>query len=290
MMHAQMIVFAIAVAYLSRWVNQRWPRDLSSDTVGWARTLSAFIAPPLFLLMTAVAIVAMGPFSMVPIEGWLSYGISLAFVLGAVGCWGYLVCISAIAHHQLSRHPQQTISTAMQTVNARVVNSDVVFSAQVGVWPSELVITQGLIDRLDDAHLDAVLAHELGHARYKDTFWFFFLGGLRRVTGWLPYTESLWQDLLLLRELRADEWATRSVDKLVLAEALVSVISAPLTLSQSVYAGFSCAAPRSRLSLRIDVLLAEDAATMRESAYFWADHWAVIALSLSPLLTVPFHH
>jgi len=290
MMHAQMIVFAIVVAALSRWANQRFPHDKSSGTVGWTRTLSAFIAPPLFLLMTAVAIVTMGPFSMVPIEGWLSYGVSLAFVVGAIGCWGYLAWLSVVAHRRISGYPRQTIATAMQTLSGRIVDTDAVFSAQVGVWPSELVVTQGLLDCLDEEHLDAVLAHESGHAYYRDTFWFFFLGGLRRSTGWLPYTEPLWQDLLLLRELRADDWATRRVDKLVLAEALVSVISAPLMLNQSVYAGFSCAAPRSRLSLRIDALLAEDAVGAEPTSDLWADHWFAIALSLTPLLTVPFHH
>ena len=107
------------------------------------------------------------------------------------------------------------------------------FSAQVGLWSSglwssELVVSQGLLDHLDDEHLDAVLAHEAGHDYYRDTF----LVLLARVTKAVnllapPISESLWQELLLLREMRADRWAARSVDTLVLAESLMSVMDCP---------------------------------------------------------------
>lgn len=290
MMHAQMIVIAVAIAYFSRIAYYWLPNSSQVMTTRWTRVLSAFVAPPLFLLMTAVAIVVMGPVSMVPVEGWVSYGVSLLFVISTLACWGYLGWGSWQLRKQLDRSPQRSISTALQTITGRVIATDVVFSAQMGIWPAELVVTQGLLDYLDEEHLDAVLAHESGHAHYKDTFWFFWLGGLRRVTGWLPHTETLWQELLFLREVRADDWAVRSVDRLTLAEALMSVITAPLPLSESLYAGFSCAAPRSRLSQRIDALLAEEATVMRPSSYFWTHHWMMIALSLSPLLTVPFHH
>ena len=134
----------------------------------------------------------------------------------------------------------------------RVVETAAVFSAQVGLWRSELVVSQGLLEHLNAEHLEAVLAHESGHAHYRDTFWFFWLGGLRRLTGWLPQSETLWQELLLLREVRADEWAARRVDSLVLAESLMSVITAPLLSTEAICASFSCAAPRSRLAQRVD--------------------------------------
>ena len=167
-----------------------------------------------------------------------------------------------------------------------------VFSAQVGLWSSQLIVSRGLLAHLDSEHLAAVLAHEAGHQHYRDTFWFFWLGGLRRLTCWLPYSENLWQDLLLLREIRADRWAARSVDTLVLAESLMSVITAPLA-PESVCAGFSCAAPRSRLAQRIDALLEIDstAATSSVGSFKvmpW--QWVAISFTLAPLLTIPFHY
>jgi len=74
------------------------------------------------------------------------------------------------------------------------------------------------LDTLDNAHLDAVIAHEQAHF-YWDTFWFFWLG-------WVLHchccnTESLWQELLILREVRADHWAAQQVDPLLLAESLL---------------------------------------------------------------------
>ena len=149
-----------------------------------------------------------------------------------------------------------------------------------------------MLDHLDSDHLAAVLAHEAGHGHYRDTFWFFWLGGLRRLTIWLPNTEALWQELLLLREIRADRWAARSVDTLVLAESLMSVITAPLMAPESVCASFSCAAPRSRLAQRIDALLEADTLTASGISMFkilpW--QWAAIAFALTPLLTIPFHY
>ena len=131
----------------------------------------------------------------------------------------------------------------------------------------------------------AVITHEKAHAYYHDTFWFFWLGWLKRISFWLPYTESLWQELLLLREIRADGWATQWVEKLTLAESLVQVIASPL--SPVTAANFSCMAPASRLNRRIDALL-------QVKDYGFTPRWAVvlggIAVSLIPLSSIPFHY
>lgn len=107
-----------------------------------------------------------------------------------------------------------------------------------------------------------------------------------RLTSWLPYTEKLWQELMLLREIRADRWAVRSVDALVLAESLLSVIQAPLTTTEAICPGFSWPTPQSRLNQRVDALLAEDTKSLR----ILPEHWLAVSLSLTPLLTIPFHH
>lgn len=290
MMHWHMIEIAVVVAVLGRLLYRQISVSRCWQT-RWHLALTAFVVPPLLLVATAVSILVMGvggmPHSW---EGPLSYGLSLAFVLGASMLWLHLSWLTRNTLREVQRSPKAFIETPQVCSVGRVMDVATVFSAQVGVWSSELVVSRGLLEHLDEEHLEAVLAHEMGHAHYQDTFWFFWLGGLRRLTVWLPFTEMLWQELLLLREMRADSWAVRKVDSLVLAESLLSVITAPLMATESVCAGFSCAAPRSRLAQRIDALLVDDAVNGLVNTQWMLWQKIAIALALSPLLTIPFHH
>lgn len=272
--HLSMIVGAIALAVGLRHLWQ---------TTRPATVLSFFLVPPLLLLMTAIAIVVMGPHGhMVShLEGWFCYGLAWSFIVAAIVIWGHLAGQTWQARQRAGICQQQRV----HGYTASIVDSAQLFSAQVGLWQPHLIVSQGLIDRLSAAKLTAVLTHEAAHVHYRDTFWFFWLAGLRRLTVWLPYSETLWQELLLLRELRADRWATQFVDRLVLAEALVEVIAAPLAADTC--AAFSCAVP-SRLSRRIDALLVEPTAAPQFDP--GPLQWTEMCLSLAPLLTIPFHH
>lgn len=303
MMHLHLLGIAAAVSISIRFIaklTDRSNQPVAQPSLSWQRrwrqALIAFVVPPLLLLTSAVAVVTMGYSTTHPWDGQLSYAISFAFVLAAIAVWTYLSWIAFRTRREMQQHPQVLIQTgqgaSQRQVMSRILEVPAVFSAQVGFWPSELVVSQGLLTYLDDEHLAAVLAHEAGHGHYRDTFWFFWLGGLLRLTKWLPYSESLWQELLLLREIRADRWAARSVDTLVLAESLMSVMTAPL-VAESVCAAFSCVAPRSWLAQRIDALLCEDAPLVGESAGAFRIlpwQWMAIAFALTPLLTIPFHY
>lgn len=151
------------------------------------------------------------------------------------------------------------------------------------------MVSQGLMESLTDAQLQAVLVHEMGHYAYRDTFWFFWLGWLRRLTTWLPNTQALWEELLLLREIRADQWAAQQVDQLVLAESLVQVAKAPLMQTCSLAAAFSCQAVGDRMQERIDALLSEPSEfDWQHPISLWT--WCWLAWIVLPLLAVPFHH
>ncbi|WP_228024644.1 M56 family metallopeptidase [cf. Phormidesmis sp. LEGE 11477] len=294
-MHLQMIglsiVIAIAARVLSQFIAspaQRLAhRPAHQWSARWTRALAAFVAPPLLLLTTAIAIVVMGFSSSRHLDGQLSYLISFGFILSALALWAKLSWLSLqMRRHAVHNYPIHTIQTADGIATSRCIDSAVVYCARVGLWSSELVLSQGLLDCLDEEHLHAVVAHEAGHAHYRDTFWFLWLGGLRRLTRWLPYTEALWQELMLLREIRADRWAAKSVDALVLAESLLSVIQAPLTTTEEICPGFSWPTPQSRLNQRVDALLGEDVKSLR----LLPEHWLAVSLSLTPLLTIPFHY
>jgi Zn-dependent protease with chaperone function len=174
----------------------------------------------------------------------------------------------------------------LKGTSARLLPTSIPFVARVGFWRSELVVSQGVLDALDADHLEAVLTHEQAHHYYRDTFWFFWLGWLRRLTFWLPQTEILWQELLLLREHRADCWAAQSVDTLLLAESLVQMVSAPTLYSEIASVAFSNALPHNRLEERIEVLLSQPKPLQQTGLWIWA--WLVSGFL--PLLVVPFHY
>lgn len=253
----------------------------------WAYTLSCFLFAPLLLLMTAIAIVCMGPSGQMVMhwEGWLSYGLAIAFLVWA-GIRGLHL---AWTGHQTTRHLHRHSVIQLQEQPVRLLDTPELYSAQIGFWRSRLVISQGLLSTLQPSHIQAVLAHEYAHAHYHDTFWFFWLGCLRRITPWLPHTEELWQELLTLRELRADRHAAQTVDPLVLAEALLLVVSAPLGqlqhLQPELCAAFSWAVSRDRLTERIDSLLA--APEQPPTTTWWPLSW--LAIVCLPLVAIPFH-
>jgi hypothetical protein len=226
-------------------------------------------------------------------EGSLGYAIAIGFLLYAIGQGLWLAGQAARTLH----HLQTTTEIDLNGTPARLLPTHHPYSARIGFWQPQLVISQGLLQVLDADQLNAVLIHEQAHALYHDTFWFFWLGWLRRLTPWLPRTEALWQDLLLLRELRADCHAAQQVDPLLLAEALFLVVSAPLQEllgSQSPAQPDICAPfawmqsepiAGDRLTQRIDSLLSADTTVAQTSSsrYLWLI-WACL-----PLLTIPLH-
>jgi len=279
-MHLLMILIALGLAGSLR---LGWSEPTGSWLERWQRALLFFLLPPLLLLMTGLAVVWMGPQGQMvwPGEGWFSYGLALVLL-----AWAGTLYLKLAWQGWLSLQRVQTYAQVdLDGKPGRVLDTTALFSAQIGFWQPELVVSRGLLQTLDQAHLDAVFAHEQGHYYYRDTFWFFWLGWVRAFTAWLPYTEALWQELLVLRELRADRWAVQQVDSLLLAESLLLVVRTPLVQSEIFGAAFSCAAPRSRLEERIEALIAPELPTQRPSLWFWA--W--ILLIFLPLISVPFH-
>lgn len=280
MIHLLMLVAALSLAWSLR---RGWFPTLENWNDRWRQSLVAFLLPPLLLLTTALALICMGPKGQMVLwwEGWGSYGLAIGFVTAAL----ILISKLAIAGWRSVRQVQQYQSIEVQGHCGRLIESPLPFIAQVGFWTPELVISQGLLKALDATHLEAVLVHEQAHFQHRDTFWFFWLGWLRRLTVWLPQTEALWQELLVLRELRADQFAAQTVDGLLLAEALLSVVSAPTLETEPGFAAFSATAVRDRLSERIEALLSEP---LPEPVLPWWT-WLWFGMGLLPLLVIPFH-
>ena len=277
-MHLTLILLAVVISGLARFSWRRaadW-RDR------WQQTLTAFLLPPLLLLMTAVAVLCMGTQGQMlglP-AGWIGYLLALSFLATAIGL---LMRLGWQGWRSLQQ--VQTYSNLEPEAIGYVLNTTHLFAAQIGFWNSRLVVSQGLLDRLAPEQLEAVLTHERAHAHYRDTFWFFWLGWLRHLTVWLPSTEALWQELLLLRELRADRWAAQAVDPLILAESLLLTVKEMPLNTADFCAAFSAATPLNRLEERIDALL------LSPEGIESGDRISLLGLwvTLMPLLTVLLH-
>lgn len=280
-MHLVMILIALAVAGIIRCSKTH---SQGSWEVRWRRSLFLFLFPPLLIVMTAIALLCMGPQGRMGgmYTGWLSYSLAL-IVLSIFSGLCLKLAYQGWRSLQSARHCP-LVNVAGRPI--RLLNTEALFAGQIGFWQPELVVSQGLLQTLSPDHVESVLAHEQGHYHYKDTFWFFWLGWIRTCTAWLPNTEPLWQELLVLRELRADSYAASQVDPLVLAESLLLVVSNGSVFAQS---EICCAAlgdaVGERLEQRIEALLTPPAATPEVEFPYWQTFFLVFL----PLLTVIFH-
>ena len=285
-MHFVMIASSLCLAW-----RLRYSWQTSSDKgwqMRWQKALVCFVLPPMLVTMTAVAVLCMGADGqMIGLEaGRLSYAIAIIFLIYGIFRSGQLAWSGWRSLQKLQKLVIDCqIVDSCGTDQARLLNMPMLFAAQIGFWRSHLFVSQGLLDTLDAQHLEAVLLHERAHAHYRDTFWFFWLGCLRQVMTWLPNTQALWEELLLLRELRADRWAAQHLDGLLLAESLLAMVSNNMTPVETFAAAFGSTNTSDRLEERINFLLAEPEPLPQFSwrSLFW------IGFSLLPLAALPLH-
>ncbi len=279
-MHLLMIFMSLIIAWRLRASSHPSP---GSWQIRWRRSLFLFLFPPLLLFMTATSVVCMGT------QGKMGgmYTDSLSYILALI----YLVFFALLCIY-LSWQGWNLIQSARECPQLNVADREVrllptaaLFAGQMGFWQPELVISQGLLQTLSPEHLESVLAHEQGHYHYRDTFWFFWLGWVRSATTWLPNTEPLWQELLVLRELRADSYALSYVDPLVLAESLLLVASNSTAPSEVCCAALGSSSGGDRLEQRITALLTPPEPISDPQILSW--HGFLFAFV--PLITVLFH-
>lgn len=285
-MHLMMMLLALGLAWLIRSLVP-YLGKFTGDK--WARSLFLLGFSPIIMGMTAISVICMGyQGQMLGIDaGWLSYTLATIWLVCGNLYLIKQIWLAYLSQKQIRQLPQRIVLGKI----VRILPTAFPYSAQIGFWRSQLVISQGLLDSLDEQHLEAVLAHEQAHAHYRDTFWFFWLNWLKVLTSWLPYTEALWQELLFLREIRADEKAKESVDSLVLAESLLQVVQqATNSSSGDITKGFSAAFNSNllahRLEERINNILDESNPNFQLPWYVWV----VVFCSLLPFLAIPLHY
>ncbi|HEY9907706.1 MAG TPA: M48 family metalloprotease [Thermosynechococcaceae cyanobacterium] len=279
-MHFLILLTTLGLAW---WVRWRWSGRLEDWNLRWQSALGAFLFAPTLIAASSIAVLCMGPHGQMVWhgEGWLSYGLALVFWVVAI----VLALKLTWNGCQTLRQTRKQVAIDLSGPTGRLLETSTLYSAQIGFWQPELVVSRGLLDTLSADQLEAVLVHEQAHLHYRDTFWFFWLGWLRRLTAWLPQTETLWQELLALRELRADRWAVQYVDSLLLAEALLLAVSQPIA-PEPFGAAFASLAPPDRLEQRIEALLLTEAEPVQPPSL---KSWIWLLLALSPLVAIPFH-
>lgn len=283
-MHLLMIGLALGIAIGLRWGT---PWVLATYPRRWSRTLFLFVFPPLLILTTIMAILLMGDRGQMlglP-SGHFSYGVAIA-----LGLWGAVCLVLQLRQVQrtlvaIEGYPQRHLGD----FSVRWLGVEFPYCAQVGFWRSQLMITQGLVDLLSAEQLDAVLAHEKAHEQNHDTFWFIWLNCLRMMSVGLPHTALLWQELLLLREMRADRQAAQTTDPLLLAESLVLIAQTihrvePFEFGAMVMVPFH-EAQAHRLSDRIEALLLAQETGNEGNRWFLL----LLILILIPLIMIPLH-
>lgn len=274
-----MIITAITIACYLRYSGNI---PAGSWHLRWHKTLFLFLFPPLLIFMTVTAVLCMGTQGKMGgmYTGSFSYLLALIFI-GFFNILGLKLAFQGWKSIKSARECPQ-ININGKTV--RLLTTKALFACQMGFWQPELVVSQGLLETLSPSHLESVLAHEQGHYLYRDTFWFFMLGWIRSSTAWLPNTENLWQELLMLRELRADSYAASQVDPLTLAESLLLVVKSQPPTSEVCCAALGSAGVE-RLEQRIDALLSTPQPTS-EPAF---QYLPIFLLAFLPLVTVVFH-
>jgi Zn-dependent protease with chaperone function len=290
-MHLVMILSILAIALGIR-SNINPPKANWRER--WQFALLRFLFPPLLLLTTAIALVLMGSQgTMMGLpSGWFSYGIGLGFCVYSIGVFVNIFWQSFQTIAQISALPWHQLGSQIGSQTIRLWNTEQIFAAQIGFWAPQLVVSSGLIQKFDQQHLEAVLKHEEAHLIYRDTFWFFCFGYFRQITFWLPQTEILWQELLLLREIRADRWASKSISSLVLAESLLWSVSSISGFSPAISTSMISATLgqfADRLEERIENLLAEPTVEDLDGIELSKFSLALLALTCFPFASIFLH-
>ncbi|MGH2725790.1 MAG: M56 family metallopeptidase [Actinomycetota bacterium] len=108
-----------------------------------------------------------------------------------------------------------------------VVDSPEAFSFAYGFISPRIAVSQGLIEALSTAELEAVLEHERYHVRTWDPAKVVLARAFPRATFYLPALRHLRRRYVAGRELAADRRAMRACGEPALAGALYKVIRGP---------------------------------------------------------------
>lgn len=96
-----------------------------------------------------------------------------------------------------------------------------------GLLRPKVVITAGLLARLDEEEQAAALLHEIEHARVREPLRCLLAGLAVNTFFWLPALRDLFERYILVKEVAADRFAAARTSRAALAGALCEVAGQP---------------------------------------------------------------
>ncbi|GFH34708.1 M56 family metallopeptidase [Streptomyces pacificus] len=218
-----------------------------SAAAAWQAVRGPVFAPAPSAVVEAYALGAGGPWSAV-----------LAVVLAGAGLWSGAMLTREIhrAHVRRKRRRAELLVRAPLLPGEDPGDDPVVVleGERPDAWwlpgaTPQLVVTTAALRRLKGRQLDAVLAHEQGHARARHDWLLHCSAALANGFPQVPVFAAFRDEMHRLVELAADDVASRRFGRLTIALALVE-----LNEHRGVFG--PCPAPDAQLRHRVDRLLA----------------------------------
>lgn len=167
---------------------------------------------------------------------WHVFALSAALLLGTHLIFTLLLTYARI-HRQRSRHRdllQLLSSPSPESADTVVINHPApVAYCLPGGARSVTVLSDGLVDLLEPAELEAVLLHEQTHLTQRHHLLLWAFAAWRAALPWLPTSQLAQSSVNELIEMLADDEALKSVEKGSLIQAIAIVAAGPGTAPAS---------------------------------------------------------
>lgn len=161
---------------------------------------------------------------------WHVFALSAALLLGTHLVFTLLLTYARI-HRQRRRHRdllRLLSSPSPEAAGTVVINHPApVAYCLPGGARSVTVLSDGLVDLLEPAELNAVLLHEQTHLTQRHHLLLWAFAAWRAALPWLPTSQLAQHAVNELIEMLADDEALKSVDKATLIQAIAIVASGP---------------------------------------------------------------
>lgn len=177
------------------------------------------------------------------------------------------------------------LCAAMQVKPPQIRRCDSAYpmACLLGILRPEILLSTWVLENLDDAEIEAVLAHELAHLKHCDNLLAWITAGLKEASFYLPIVGTAMAQFQRDRELYSDQLASRTTNKpAAMASALLKVwkqgqASARPFALQEVGAGFG---EDSALSLKTRIHHLLDTPTLQPTPVFSPSVWLALILAV----------
>jgi Zn-dependent protease with chaperone function len=205
----------------------------------------------------------------------LTLAADLFVVLGFLLASVTLRIVTARARH---RRLVDLLAVRTHRTGAAVLDHSGAVAYCIPGFRPRIVISAGAVALLDDAQLDAVVAHEQGHATERHGLVMLPLVGVSRVFAFVPYARLASQAVAGLLEMAADDYAVLRRGRGALLSALVSMATAgaPTHCSLALTGG--------SVARRVERLIADRRGSSRVACAAVGTAVALLALPVALLL------